>query len=217
MQIKPSLIACILLTVFMGNLAGCRKKPDDDPKKCKNCVVVYKPNIYIYPKQILNISVALDFPKGGSVVESIPTYGSGWNVTVTPEGRMNDRYDYLFYESEQPDEWQYQTGWTVAKDSLETFFKTNLAAYHFKANEIKDFIDYWIPRLTDHNYYRIYPQERPVIEKLIKVRFSAEPEHFLRLFYVVKGTQNATPLKLHVIGNAAPRAGYHAAEWGVVL
>lgn len=214
---KSYWIACLLLTALMINFAGCRKKPDDDPKKCKDCIVVYKPNIYIYPKQTLNISVALDFPKGGNVVASIPTYGSGWNVIVTPEGKINNQYDYLFYESEQPDEWQYKTGYTIARDSLEIFFKGNMAAYHFKANEIKDFIDYWIPLLKDHDYYHIYPQERPVIEALIKVRFSAAPENFLRLFYVVKGTNSSAPLKPHVIGNTAARTGYHAAEWGVVL
>lgn len=210
-------IAFLLLILSALTIAGCRKKPDDDPKKCKNCPMVYKPNIYIYPKQTLNISVALDFPKGGRVVESIPLYGSGWNVTVTPEGKMNDQYDYLFYESEQPDEWQYKTGYTIPRDSLEIFFNGNMAAYHFKANEIKDFIDYWIPRLNDYNYYHIYPQERPVIEELIKVRFSSEPENFLRLFYVVKGTSVPSPLQPHVINNTVPRTGYHAAEWGVVL
>jgi hypothetical protein len=214
---KPYVIACLLFVVLMVNLVGCRKKPDDDPKKCKNCIVVYKPNIYIYPKQTLNLSVALSFPKGGRVVESIPTYRSGWNVTVTPEGKMNNQYDYLFYESEQPDEWQYKTGYTIARDSLEIFFNGNMKAYHFKANEIKDFVDYWIPLLTGHDYYHIYPQERPVIEELIKVRFSSAPEHFLRLFYVVKGTNTPSPLKPHAIGNTVPRTGYHAAEWGVVL
>lgn len=209
-------IAFLLFILSALHIAGCRKKPDD-PKKCKDCIVVYKPNIYVYPKQTLNISVALSFPKGGRVVESIPLYGSGWNVMVTPEGKMNNQYDYLFYESEQPDEWQYKTGWTIAKDSLEIFFKSNLAAYHFKANEIRDFIDYWIPRLTDHNYYHIYPQERPVIEELIKVRFSSEPENFLRLFYVVKGSSAPSPLQPHTISNTVPRTGYHAAEWGVVL
>ncbi|WP_114789303.1 hypothetical protein U0035_07045 [Niabella yanshanensis] len=210
-------IAFLLLILSALHIAGCRKKPDDDPKKCKDCIVVYKPNIYIYPKQTLSLSVALDFPKGGRVVESIPLYGAGWNVTVTPEGKINGQYDYLFYESEQPDEWQYKTGWTVAKDSLEIFFKSNLAAYHFKINEIKDFIDYWVPLLKDHDYYHIYPQERPVIEELIKVRFSSAPENFLRLFYVVKGTDTPSPLKPHVIRNTVPRTGYHAAEWGVVL
>lgn len=209
-------IAFLLLILSALHIAGCRKKPDD-PKKCKDCIVVYKPNIYIYPKQTTNMSVALSFPKGGSVVESIPLYGSGWNVTVTPEGKINGQYDYLFYESEQPDEWQYKTGYTIPRDSLEIFFNGNLAAYHFKANEIKDFIDYWIPLLKDQDYYHIYPQERPVIEELIKVRFSATPEHFLRLFYVVKGTDTPTALKSHVIGNTVPRTGYHAAEWGVVL
>ncbi len=61
------------------------------------------------------------------------------------------------------------------------------------------------------------PQERPVIEELIKVRFSSEPENFLRLFYVVKGTSVPSPLQPHVINNTVPRTGYHAAEWGVVL
>lgn len=214
---KPYHIVCLCLGFAAAVVSGCRKDPDN-PKRCRNCPIAYKPNIYIYPQQALDLAISLDFPKGGGVVASIPDYGSGWQVRVTPEGRINDRFDYLFYESKQPDEWQDRTGWVVAKDSLEHFFTTNLQAYHFQDNEINDFNIYWLPRLKDHPYYKIYPQEAPVINALIQVRFSQAPDHFLRLFYLIEGVdQQPPPPEPHVIGNTVLRTGYHAAEWGVVL
>jgi hypothetical protein len=65
--------------------------------------VVYKPNIYIYPKEKMDMSVKLIFPKGGNILTSIPEYGAGWNISVDTNGLINNTYSYLFYESTQPD------------------------------------------------------------------------------------------------------------------
>lgn len=205
-----------LIAFAMVILSGC-KKDKPDPDRCKNCTIAYKPNLYLYPVKETDMQVALSFPLGGSVIASIPTYHTGWNVRVTPSGKIDGQYDYLFYESQQPDKWQKNAGQVVSRDSLQHFFEADMAAYQFKPNEISDFVDYWIPRLKSTPYYAVYPQEQPVIDKLIRLRFSEQPDAVLRVFYLIKELDR--PIKLSPYNRKEPvlRHGFHVAEWGVIL
>ncbi len=129
-------------------------------------VLAAKPNIYLYPKTTTKMNVTLDFPNGGNVVKSIPDYNTGWNnITVEPNGKINGKYTYLFYESDNRDFSQYSEGWIVKKENLESFFRKNMSDYGFKGQEIEDFIEYWIPLLKDSNSYAVYPQLNKYISK----------------------------------------------------
>lgn len=190
---------------------------DDDDNECDTCIVVYKPNIYIYPDEKIDLSVKLNFPMGGKILTSIPEYGAGWNVVVDTSGLINNTYTFLFYESTQPDVWQRNYGWIIQNDKLESFFRQNMADYGFNGIEISDFIEYWIPRLNDYPLYSVYPQTKSIIDDVIQFDFSKQPENILRLFYVIKG-QNQLQDKLDepTIDSFA-RKGYFVTEWGVIL
>jgi hypothetical protein len=196
-------------------------KPDDPEEEweCDTCFFVLKPNIYLYPIEITKIRVNLSFPIGGKITASIPTYGSGWNVTVDTTGIINNNYEYLFYESVQPNVWQLSEGWTIKKSDLKDFFSYNMLNYGFNEKEIKDFLDFWIPKLIDFEYYVIYPQESNIIEKAIKLDFSLIPDDVLRLFYLIKGI-NGEPHNMIKVPNPNTqlnRTGFHVTEWGVIL
>ena len=153
------------------------KESDMITQKVTSEIMVYKPNIYIYPAKSLDLSVTINFPQGGNIVQSIPTYNNGWFVHVEPTGKINNQYDYLFYESKQPNVFQYQKGWCIAKADLKPFFEQNMGSYNFSASEIKDFTDYWIPLLNDANYYCVYPQTNEIIDQIIQLNFSTKPHH----------------------------------------
>ena len=73
------------------------------------------------------------------------------------------------------------------KNFYNTFFDT--PEIHLTKNqlrEINDFIEYWIPKFNDFKYYCIYPQNSDIINSVIEINFSHEPDNLLRLFYVVK-------------------------------
>ena len=180
-------------------------------------VVVYKPNIYLYPQKTCNLSIALEFPMGGSVLQSVPLYSGGWNVSVEPSGKINQQYDYLFYESMNPDAYQYVSGWIVSKDTLASFFSNNLLLAGFNEREKDDFIEYWNPRLVDYPYYSIYPQFADEIGKTIQLKISEPPDNLLRLFYVIKGTTNMDQRLVVPIIPAFKRIGFVVTEWGVIL
>lgn len=184
--------------------------PSEDPPD-------YKPNIYIYPTKPICMDVKVSFPKGGRITTSIPEYRSGWNVSVDTQGVIDKKYTYLFYESVQPDVWQKQSGWVVKKGNLKSFFLRNMKEYGFSDAEIKDFIDYWIPRFKDYPFFAIYPQTNDRVDKVIHLDFSLSPDRILRLHYLIKAEMSGerklqTP---HIVPFV--RQGFFVAEWGVIL
>lgn len=175
-----------------------------------------KPNIYIYPEASLDLSVGVSFPEGGHVSKSIPDYGSGWQVTVEPDGMIDGEFRYLFYESIQPDLCQYHSGWVVATQELSAFFRENMALSGFNQAEIDDFIEYWIPRLTDAPFYAVYPQYTDEMNTMSILEFSVQPDNLLRLIYAVKGVDADD---LNIAEPVIPyfeREGFTVVEWGVI-
>ncbi|NOR44151.1 MAG: PKD domain-containing protein [Candidatus Delongbacteria bacterium] len=176
-----------------------------------------KPNIYIYPSEDIDLSVELNFPQEGFVTKSIPQITNNiWNISVTPDGLINNEYEFLFYESMQPDVWQLENGWCISKDSLETFFTENMNEHNFNTREINDFIEYWIPLLKEKKYYKIYPQYNTEIDEVIQINFSLEPNNVNRLFYRILGSDEFVNIPEEDI-TPFNRDGFTVVEWGVVI
>jgi len=213
------IIICGLFLLILIPFQSCKPEEPDDTNECDTCIIALKPNIYIYPTERSQISVNLSFPYGGKIITSIPYYGSGWTIDVDTSGFINNKYEYLFYESEQPDVWQLNEGWIIKRSELNTFFSDNMLRYGFFGREIKDFTDYWIPRLVNFEYYEIYPQESDIIGTVIKLGISKVPDNTLRLFYVIKGVNSDSNNKINIpIKNIQfTRSGFCVTEWGVIL
>ena len=175
-----------------------------------------KPNIYLYPQEQMGLDVNIIFPHGGEVTTSIPNYGSGWkNLSIDPAGKINDEFTFLFYESQNPDLSQYNEGWTIAQQDLESFFTKNLTETGFEGQEIIDFVDFWIPILTDYPYYAIYPQYNEHLSKMTELEFSIEPDNLLRLLYSIEGQQDDSLILPEPAIPNFKREGFHVVEWGV--
>lgn len=181
-------------------------------------VVAYKPNIYLYPEEEMNLIVGLSFPKGGRILKSIPIHHKDkkWQVRVKPDGKINNRYDFLFYESMQPDKWQRKSGWLVKRDTLKAFFEHNMKAYGFNQKEISDFTDYWKSRLIEE-YYLVYPQENKEVNRLIKLTTSVPADHVLRLQYFITKASEKSKIKTHKIPKKFERESFYICEWGVLM
>ncbi len=203
--------------LFLGSVTfhGCKPEPEPDPGDVR----LYKPNIYLYPTEKKILGVTLNFPRGGRIITSIPDYGKGWLVSVDTNGIINNKFEYLFYESDQPDIWQTNEGWIINVSDLEEFFTDNLAEYGFNGREIKDFTDYWIPRLKDYEYYEIYPQEKKLIDTVITLEITDAPDAVLRLYYLIRGADSDVNSKIIAPADKLPfiRTGFCVTEWGVVL
>lgn len=195
-------------------------EPEDDGENepdCDTCNIVRKPNIYIYPTEIIQLTLKLDFPLGGEILASIPDYNTGWNISVDTNGLINNTYTHLFYESTQPDVWQEQNGWIIKANELESFFRINMSDYGFEGQEIDDFVNYWIPQFDKYSYYSIYPQTQSIINDVIVMDFSNQPDNLLRLFYVIKGSDQILDKLTEPTIDDFEREGYFITEWGVIL
>ncbi len=88
----------------------------------------------------------------------------------------------------------------------------------FAGKEIQDFTEYWIPRLTTSYFYVIYPQNKYVIDSVIELNTSKEPDNILRLFYVIQETKESENPNLQKPEiEQFRREGFFISEWGVVL
>ena len=181
-------------------------------------VIGYKPNIYLYPEITIELDLNISFPHTGKVVVSKPEYPEQWkNLQIEPDGKINDQYNYLFYESIQPNIFQKRQGWVVELENLEVFFKENLQKSGFNQTEINDFIEHWIPILIDSKYYAIYPQYNKQLDPLIQLNFSKQPDSILRLTYFVeKLHSNEIELEKPEIPSFE-RTGFVVTEWGLIF
>lgn len=211
---KKLLLAIVILLIYIVSATGCKKSSSSNPVST-DTVIDKKPNIYLYPKSKMQLTVKIKFPAGGSIIESIPEYKDSWTVTAEPSGKIDDKYNYLYYEAKHEDKYQYKEGWLVNSKDLLFFFKDNLSAYGFKDNEIKDFTDYWVPKLKKEKYY-IYPQTAKIINQMVELNVSVKPESVLRLYYVIKEAGEQVEKLVPPKVTAVKRTGFTIAEWGVV-
>ncbi len=179
--------------------------------------ILKKPNIYLYPESDLYLSVRIRFPLGGEITQSDPEYYGGWDIFVDTEGMINHQYSYLFYECDIPDVFQRTEGWIIEQNDLTEFFQSNMEEYGFIEEEIQDFLEYWIPILDAKSYYEIFPQSKEILDQVVRLEFSHQPESILRLSYLINGTDKPgsslkTPDTIRFT-----RRGFSVVEWGGIV
>jgi hypothetical protein len=177
-------------------------------------MIARAPNLYLYPTAETDVSVSLGFPQGGHVVESAPPYGDGWQVSVTPDGVVEGRYPYLFYEAALPRRLQTRQGWVIPGDDLAGGFAELLGAHGFVGREIDDFVEHWVPLLQGAPAYALYPQDA---DALVTLDIRPAPQRLRRLWLLVRALPGG-PVALPPPPDPAPfsREGYFALEWGVI-
>ncbi len=181
-------------------------------------IYVDKPNIYLYPENPIELDVSILFPQTGEVVSSIPEYPDNWkNIKVEPDGTIDGQYGFLFYESKQPNFVQRTKGWVVECKDLEVFFRKDLKESGFIQTEIDDFVEYWIPILTDSEYFALFPQYNEQLDPLIQLNFSKQPDSILRLTYVIEKIDSDENKFEEPEIPPFERISFVVAEWGVVL
>ncbi len=172
------------------------------------------PNLYLYPAHETDVDVSLGFPQGGEVVLSDPPYEDGWQVTAAPDGTLDGHYPYLFYEARLPYQVQRERGWVFGAAALESGFTDLLVAYGFTGRELSDFLDYWIPLLTDAPYYGVYPL---AADALVTLDIRPAPDHLRRLWLLLEPLQAPVSVPPPALPAPLPRDGFTAVEWGAFL
>ncbi len=174
-----------------------------------------KPVIYLYPSEITDVSVKLDF--NGELTCTYPDYGSGWNVTAEPDGTLINKadgreYSYLFWEGEGTAYWDLSKGFIVAGDDTPQFLQKKLKYMGLNSKEINDFIVYWLPRMNK-NKYNLITFQTTAYEQSARLNITPKPDSLLRIFMVYKPLTkpiNIVPQELKTF----TREGFTVIEWG---
>ena len=117
---------------------------------------VYKPIIYLYPTQDMEVSVKLGYNE--NITVSYPKYLSAWNVLAKIDGTIIDletnRNLYaLYYESENTVNFKVEKdGFVVKGENVATFLEEKLSMLGLTEREAEEFIIYWLPILQENEY-----------------------------------------------------------------
>lgn len=178
-----------------------------------------KPVIYLYPTKAQQVSVKVS-PEGG-VTKSDPPYRGGWTVTAMPKGNLITRegheVPYLFWESglkEKPA--PLTEGFLVAKAEVKTFLEQKLTLLGLNERERADFMEFWLPRMTQRPYAAIRFVPRAEIDQAAPLEIKPHPDSIIRVLIDFRALEAPVKLKPQTL-TAEKRSGYAAVEWGGLL
>lgn len=182
----------------------------------KSLLSVYKPNIYIYCDQDLEVNVRLQPYR--YITASIPRYdpADGWTAQVY-QGSINGCGDYLFYEAKVPDNLlQRRKGFGIKGSSLRAELQELMELYGFNARETADFVQYWDGKLLHTDNYVFYPQNTETIEKIMPLTVDPAPDSVYRLWFLIEKDHGQHCETVSPI-DQVQRSAFSVVEWGGVM
>ena len=181
---------------------------------------MWKPVIYLYPKQKQNILVQLNYQ--GKIMADYPDYDSklnGWEVTAYPDGKIinhldNQEYNYLFWEGEpkQKIDWDLSKGFIVKGEDTKQFLQQKLSQIGLTPKEYNEFIVYWYPVLQ-HNAYNLIHFADKQYTDIAPLTISPQPDAILRVFMVYKPLEDMINIEEQKL-KTFERKSFTVVEWG---
>ena len=180
-------------------------------------MVFYKPIIYLYPENELQMSVKLGNEE--KILCSYPKYENMWNIIAKPDGTLIDlltnRNLYaLYYESEDVVEFNVrEDGFIVKGTDVAAFLEEKLEMLGLTEREAEEFIIYWLPKLESNSYNYIRFATQNEINENMPLEYSVKPDTEIRVLMTYKGLDK--PIEVQEQKLVAPeRKGFVVVEWG---
>lgn len=186
------------------NNANC---PDD---------VAYKPIIYLYPEEEMNVSVKL--LNSNYLTTTYPKYVDSWEVNAKPNGDLIDlktgRYLYgLYWEGNNHKASVMNDGFIVRGEESLTFLEEKLAILGLTEREADEFIIYWLPKLEVNKYNYIRFETMEEIDEYMPLSISPKPDTVIRVLMSYKPLDEEIKVSPQVL-NEVVREGFTVVEWG---
>lgn len=180
---------------------------------------VRKPIIYLYPEHETIVDVKIGF--NGTLTNTYPNYGAGWQVLAKPNGDLinqhdNSRYRYLFWDGINDENYQisyFQSGFIVKTDEVLTFLDTSLTKIGLNDFEKNDFITFWLPLMKENDYNFVHFLINDDCDEIATLDISPKPDTEIRVYMVFANLDepiSVTPQKL----KSFERKGFVMIEWG---
>ena len=165
-----------------------------------------KPVIYLYPREETNVDVMLDYD--GRLTCTYPKYTGGWSVTARPDGTLTDgagqSYNYLYWEGEDRNEYDFSRGFCVAGADSAAFLEDALARLGLTRREANEFIVFWLPQLEE-NPYNLIAFQTDAYTDHARLTVTPEPDTVLRVFMAWKPLD--APVEIEAQPLTAPTRG----------
>ncbi len=172
---------------------------------------IEKPAIYLYPTEDSVVNVKLEI--NGEITKDEPRYDRGWNIFATRSGLIDNKYDYLFYEAHLNKIELPTTGWVVKSEDLDQWFEINLKKMGLNEKEKMQFKEYWLPRLSDAQYYEIKLFDDSFLKQNMDLLVSPTPDTMIRLEFYFKPLRREMMITEPTIITPI-RTGFTVVEWG---
>ena len=176
--------------------------------------VAYKPVIYLYPEEEMEVSVKLTLD--GRLTCAYPAYRSGWKVTAAPDGTLTDAkgqtYNYLYWEGETNAQWDMTEGFCVMGEDTAAFLEEALEKLGLNRREANEFIVFWLP-LMEQNPYNIISFQTGIYTDAAELQIDPAPDTLIRIFMAWKAADAFVELPAQEL-TAPERTGFTVVEWG---
>ena len=174
-----------------------------------------KPVLYLYPQKTEEVKVQLTL--NGTFGCTYPAYGSGWDVTASPDGKMVNRadgkeYSYLFWEGNLNTKYDFGNGFVVKGSDTAAFLQKKLAYLGLTPREYNEFIVYWLPKLQA-NPYNLISFQTSAYTDAAKLTITPKPDCVLRVFMAYRPLSSPVSVPEQKL-TAFARKGFTAVEWG---
>jgi len=209
-------LTILLSALLLLSLCSCGpwQDPNYDPNKSGNTVVDAKPVIYLYPEEVTQVTVRLDYI--GNLTCTYPAYDDGWTVTAAPDGTLTDEkgqtYNYLYWEGEGAEQYDFSRGFCVPGADTAAFLEDALAQLGLTRKEANEFIVYWLPQM-EQNPYNLIAFQQEAYTEAAKLTVIPTPDSILRVFMAWKPLEEPIDIPTQTLPTFE-RQGFTVVEWG---
>ena len=173
-----------------------------------------KPVIYLYPEDVTDVTVKLDF--NGTLTSTYPTYADGWQVTAAPDGTLTDdsgrEYYCLYWEGDSNVEYDLTHGSVVRGEDTAAFLEDALAKLGLNEREANEFIIYWLPQMETNEYNLISFQTNVYTDNAV-LNITTAPDTVIRVFMAWQALSEPIEIEAQEF-TALEREGFTVVEWG---
>ena len=178
--------------------------------------ICFKPVIYLYPEETIDISVQLNL-KNSEFTTIYPKFNekNTWNVRAKPNGDilLNGRtYPYLFWEAESYNPQETNEGFIVTEDNAVQFLEEKLEILGLNEKEKGDFITFWLPKLLKNKISLCSFQTKKFFDNF-ELNVTPKPDSMIRIFLTIKKLDTPINVKEQKLVSVE-RKGFTVIEWG---
>lgn len=178
--------------------------------------VAYKPILYIYPKQEMDLTIKLGY--SNLLTHTYPKYKNEWRVHVSENGNIYDyktkrNYYALYWEALDSSKNNMEEGFVVKGKDTVSFLEEKLEYLGLNEKERNEFIIYWIDKLENNKYNYIRFRTTKEVNEYMPLSFSEEPDSLIRIIMDFKPLNKKIKVKEQkLVSNE--RKGFTVVEWG---